>query len=102
MRKFQRAAVVAAAIAGLSTLGAGVSFAHDGGGVTAVASSQANAVANYGGGGSDGRERHGEGGPVFAPENGAGVSYGEHGGEKGGDHGPEHGPEQGPDNEDGQ
>jgi hypothetical protein len=86
MRKFQRVAVVAAAVAGLSTLGAGVSFAHDGfGGITAVASSQANAVANYGG--PDGPEHHGRGGaPVFAPENGAGVNYGQ-------DHGPEHGPD---------
>ena len=50
MRKFQRVAVVAAAIAGLSAFGAGVSFAHDHGhnddeGVTAVANSQSNAVA---------------------------------------------------------
>jgi hypothetical protein len=51
MRKFQRVAVVAAAIAGLSALGAGVGFAHDKGhdkdddGTTAVASSQSNAVA---------------------------------------------------------
>ena len=55
MRKFQRAAVVAAAVAGLSVLGVGVSFA---GGddeyappqQTAVANSQANAVATWGGG----------------------------------------------------
>ncbi|MEU2621239.1 hypothetical protein ABZ642_24370 [Streptomyces sp. NPDC007157] len=49
MRKFQRAAVVAAAIAGLSFVGAGASFAaggEDAGqGVTAVANSSANAVA---------------------------------------------------------
>ncbi|MFD7342313.1 hypothetical protein ACFV98_41100 [Streptomyces violascens] len=94
MRKFQRAAAVAAAVAGLSILGAGVSFAHDGG-VTAVASSQANAVANNGGGGWDGGdEHHGRGGaPVFAPENGAGVSYGQdHGQDHGGDHdGGDHG-----------
>ncbi|KOU36450.1 hypothetical protein [Streptomyces sp. WM6378] len=89
MRKFQRAAAVAAAVAGLSILGAGVSFAHDGG-VTAVASSQANAVANNGGGGWDGGPEHGRGGaPVFAPENGAGVSYGQdHDGDHG-DHGPD-------------
>ncbi|WP_369247479.1 hypothetical protein [Streptomyces sp. R41] len=53
MRKFQRAAVVAAAVAGLSTLGIGVSFA-DGyedapPQITAVANSQANAVATWGG-----------------------------------------------------
>jgi hypothetical protein len=38
MRMFQRAAVVAAAVAGLSVLGVGVSFADDGGfgGVTAA------------------------------------------------------------------
>ena len=51
MRKFQRVAVVAAAIASLSAFGAGVSFAHDHDhghddeGVTAVANSQSNAVA---------------------------------------------------------
>jgi hypothetical protein len=46
---FQRAAVVAAAIAGLSTLGAGVGFAGDNGEapppISAVANSSANAVA---------------------------------------------------------
>jgi len=50
---FQRAAVVAAAIAGLSTLGAGVGFAGDNGEapppISAVANSSANAVA-FGGG----------------------------------------------------
>ncbi|GGU74595.1 hypothetical protein GCM10010260_03060 [Streptomyces filipinensis] len=53
MRKFQRAAVVAAAVAGLSALGIGVSFA---GGyddtppqINAVANSSANAVATWGG-----------------------------------------------------
>ncbi|MFF0094374.1 hypothetical protein ACFYSF_31055 [Streptomyces canus] len=49
MRMFQRAAVVAAAIAGLSTLGAGVGFAGDNGeappAISAVANSSANAVA---------------------------------------------------------
>ncbi|MFI6051530.1 hypothetical protein ACIBCO_15755 [Streptomyces violascens] len=64
MRKFQRAAVVVAAVAGLSALSVGVSFADGYGGnggydgnngynaypqAVAVASSQANAVA-YGGG----------------------------------------------------
>ncbi|MGW7722028.1 hypothetical protein ACWGJ6_01540 [Streptomyces canus] len=53
MRMFQRAAVVAAAIAGLSTLGAGVGFAGDNGEapppISAVANSSANAVA-FGGG----------------------------------------------------
>ncbi|MEV5277699.1 MULTISPECIES: hypothetical protein [unclassified Streptomyces] len=100
MRKFQRAAVVAAAVAGLSTLGVGVSFAHDGGfgAITAVASSQANAVANSGN--PDGDGHHGrEGAPVFAPENGAGVNYGQ---DHGPDHGPDNGPEHGPDNGEGQ
>lgn len=56
MRKFQRAAVVVAAVAGLSTLGIGVSFAggqdHDDvapPAVTAVANSTSNAVATWGG-----------------------------------------------------
>ncbi|MFD7013196.1 MULTISPECIES: hypothetical protein [unclassified Streptomyces] len=51
MRKFQRAAVVVAAVTGLSALGIGVSFADGYNAppqVTAVASSQANAVATYG------------------------------------------------------
>ncbi|GGW23911.1 hypothetical protein [Streptomyces alanosinicus] len=68
MRRIQRAAVVAAAVAGLSALGAGITFA-DGygappqiiavansqatavavGGGTAVANSQATAVATWGG-----------------------------------------------------
>ena len=97
MRKFQRVAVVAAAVAGLSTFGVGVSFANDGfDGVTAVASSQANAVANYGGG-SEGQGHPGpQGAPVFAPENGGAVNYGqEHGPEQGPDHGPDHGPDNG-------
>lgn len=49
MRMFQRAAVVAATIAGLSTLGAGVGFAGDNGEapppISAVANSSASAVA---------------------------------------------------------
>ncbi|MEU9476521.1 hypothetical protein [Streptomyces sp. NPDC048191] len=49
MRKFQRVAVVAAAIAGLSAFGGGVSFAAGGEDappqITAVANSTANAVA---------------------------------------------------------
>ena len=53
MRKFQRVAVVAAAVMGLSAFGAGVGFAHDGDDsapeVTAVANSSANAVAVGGG-----------------------------------------------------
>ncbi|MGW1055264.1 hypothetical protein [Streptomyces sp. NPDC002521] len=52
MRKFQRAAVVVAAVAGLSALGAGVSFAGGYGAppqATAVANSQATAVAVGGG-----------------------------------------------------
>ncbi|MBL1080569.1 hypothetical protein JK359_01025 [Streptomyces actinomycinicus] len=53
MRKFQRAAVVAAAVMGLSAFGAGVGFAYGGEDaapeVTAVANSSANAVAVGGG-----------------------------------------------------
>ncbi|MFB7506517.1 hypothetical protein [Streptomyces broussonetiae] len=53
MRKFQRVAVVAAAVAGLSAFGAGVSFAAGGEDappqITAVANSTANAVAVGGG-----------------------------------------------------
>jgi hypothetical protein len=53
MRKFQRVAVVAAAVAGLSAFGAGVSFAAGGEDapppqITAVATSTANAVATGG------------------------------------------------------
>ncbi|GHH27790.1 hypothetical protein [Streptomyces lanatus] len=54
MRRFQRVAVVAAAVAGLSAfgIGAGSAFAHeddwDGQAVTAVANSSANAVATSG------------------------------------------------------
>ncbi|WP_210586293.1 hypothetical protein [Streptomyces sp. GESEQ-35] len=51
MRRIQRAVVVAAALAGLSALGAGVSFAddhkEDAPDVTAVAISTANAVATW-------------------------------------------------------
>ncbi|MFD7339994.1 hypothetical protein ACFV98_28930 [Streptomyces violascens] len=55
-----------------------------------MASSQANAVANNGGGWDGSSEHHGRGGAaVFAPENGAGVSYGaDHDGDHG-DHGPD-------------
>ncbi|KUM99681.1 hypothetical protein AQI95_37575 [Streptomyces yokosukanensis] len=87
MRKFQRAAVVAAALAGLSTLGVGVSFA--GGNdddtpqqITAVANSSANALATYGstfghpyGGPQQGhedaapQEGYGNGGGYSAPGN---------------------------------
>ncbi|MFB7651185.1 MULTISPECIES: hypothetical protein [unclassified Streptomyces] len=52
MRKFQRAAVVAMAVAGLSAFGAGTSFANEGDApapVTAVANSSANALAVSGG-----------------------------------------------------
>ncbi|MEU9184805.1 hypothetical protein AB0D14_09600 [Streptomyces sp. NPDC048484] len=75
MRKFQRAAVVAAAVAGLSALGGGVSFADGGfdGGVTAIASSQANAVANWGAPQHGQPHSDGPQAPWFAPENG--VSY---------------------------
>ncbi|MFF4751449.1 hypothetical protein ACWD5R_05640 [Streptomyces sp. NPDC002514] len=83
MRKFQRAAVVAVAVAGLSVLGAGISSA--GGfddeapqGVTAVANSSANAVAV---GGDFGTPPHG-----FAPEEHKGgpeQGYGPQQGEQG-------------------
>ncbi|MFE9449301.1 hypothetical protein [Streptomyces sp. NPDC006739] len=71
MRKFQRAAVVAAVVAGLSALGVGVSFA---GGqeddappqLTAVANSQANAVATWGG--YYNQPRYTPEAPVAAPE----------------------------------
>ncbi|EST25057.1 hypothetical protein [Streptomyces roseochromogenus] len=81
MRKFQRAAVVAAAVAGLSVLGVGVSFA--GGGedheqpsqeYTAVANSSANAVATYGG-----YNTHGRGHDDPAPEGGYGAYQGQGG-----------------------
>ncbi|MFI1073534.1 hypothetical protein [Streptomyces puniciscabiei] len=52
MRRIQRVAVVAAAVAGLSVLGAGVSFAGGHGAppqITAVANSQATAMAVGGG-----------------------------------------------------
>jgi hypothetical protein len=67
MRKFQRAAVVAAAVAGLSTLGVGVSFAggYDAPGyptISAVANSQANALATWGG-----PDAHGYAAPEAAP-----------------------------------
>jgi hypothetical protein len=66
MRKFQRAAVVAAAVAGLSTLGVGVSFAggYDAPGypvISAVANSQANALATAG------SPDHGYAAPEAAP-----------------------------------
>ncbi|MFF2204175.1 hypothetical protein [Streptomyces sp. NPDC058145] len=52
MRKFQRAAIVMAAVAGLSVLGAGASFAGENDApptISAVANSSANAVAVGGG-----------------------------------------------------
>ncbi|MER6459454.1 hypothetical protein AB0D30_32180 [Streptomyces sp. NPDC048409] len=85
MRKFQRAAVVAAAVAGLSFVGAGASFAAGGGdagqGVTAVANSSANAVAV--GSGYYGPQVQPQGQPEGQPEE-----------QKAGPEGPE-GPEQG-------
>lgn len=88
MRKFQRAVVVAAAVAGLSTLGIGVSFADGGfdGGVTAVASSQANAVANWGAPHGGPGHGHGPQAPWFAPENG--VDFTPEHGHGGHGHGP--------------
>jgi hypothetical protein len=90
MRKFQRAAVVAVAVAGLSVFGAGVSFAGEGGPtpVTAVANSSANAVA-FGGGyyaGPPAEPQHGPHGPQGEPQ---------HGPQDGPpQHGPQNGPEQ--------
>ncbi|MFF4508362.1 hypothetical protein [Streptomyces sp. NPDC001401] len=73
MRKFQRVAVVAAAIAGLSALGAGVSFAHehdhDDDGVTALANSQSNAVA-YDDDSHSGRHGSPDAAPAITPTNG--------------------------------
>ncbi|MEU1409953.1 hypothetical protein ABZ471_48650 [Streptomyces sp. NPDC005728] len=76
MRRFQRAAVVAAAFAGLSAFGAGVSFA--GGyddvpqGITAVANSSANAVATAGGYNYGQPQAQPEGDKTSAPEEGYG------------------------------
>ncbi|GAA3796808.1 hypothetical protein GCM10022403_033420 [Streptomyces coacervatus] len=76
MRKFQRVAVVAAAIAGLSALGGGVSFAHDhddhgrdDDGVTALANSQSNAVA-YDDDSHSGRHGSPDAAPAITPTNG--------------------------------
>ncbi|MEU3858360.1 hypothetical protein AB0F03_13475 [Streptomyces sp. NPDC028722] len=84
MRKFQRAAVVAAAVAGLSALGAGVGFAGEGAppAVTAVATSSANALAVGGGYYAPSEERHQpEGQPEeqknHGPEHGYGEQHGE-------------------------
>ncbi|GHD99115.1 hypothetical protein [Streptomyces alanosinicus] len=86
MRKFQRAAVVAATLAGLSTLGVGVSFAggyddHTPQEITAVANSSANAVATYGStfGRPYGGQPQGHDDP--APQEGG---YGNGGGDNGG------------------
>ncbi|GEC07244.1 hypothetical protein SSP24_48990 [Streptomyces spinoverrucosus] len=70
MRKFQRAAVVAAAVAGLSTLGVGVSFANGGDApqITAVANSQANAVATWGGAPHDQSKAAPYSAPYAAPQ----------------------------------
>ncbi|MFE2211477.1 hypothetical protein ACFW93_05770 [Streptomyces canus] len=72
MRMFQRAAVVAATIAGLSTLGAGVGFAGDNGEapppISAVANSSANAVAFGGGDYYTLPEAQPEGQPEAQPE----------------------------------
>ncbi|MEU1008484.1 hypothetical protein [Streptomyces sp. NPDC005890] len=88
MRKFQRAAVVAAAVMGLSTLGAGVGFAYGGDDsapeVTAVANSSANAVAVGGGYYVQPQDKH-EAKPEEqgypGPEQGYGEHEGEHEGE---------------------
>ncbi|MER5545677.1 hypothetical protein ACWDBD_37885 [Streptomyces sp. NPDC001118] len=83
MRKFQRAAVVAAAVAGLSALGVGVSFAggeegHPTQEYTAVANSSANAVATYGGYNThDGGKGHDD----PAPEGSGGEYAGQGGGQ---------------------
>ncbi|MDO0930973.1 hypothetical protein QQY66_04500 [Streptomyces sp. DG2A-72] len=71
MRKIQRVAVVAVAIAGLSTFGAGVSFAgghekeKDATDITAVAVSQSNAVASWDAPNGD---KHGDKGGHSTPE----------------------------------
>jgi hypothetical protein len=90
MRKFQRVAVVAAAVMGLSAIGAGVGFAHGGDDaapeVTAVANSSANALA-VGGGYYTQPEAQPEAQPQGQPEehpddqNGEHEQYGEHEGE---------------------
>lgn len=74
MRRFQRVAVVAAAVAGLSAFGAGAgtAFAHegdfDGQNVTAVATSTANAVGTWGVPGDDKKHAAPEAAPQAAPE----------------------------------
>lgn len=83
MRKFQRVAVVVAAVAGLSAFGAGVSSAAGGEDappqVTAVANSSANAVAV---GGSYAPPQAGpEAGPQDQGQPGPEQGYGEHQGE---------------------
>uniref|UniRef100_A0AAU2VGH3 Uncharacterized protein n=1 Tax=Streptomyces sp. NBC_00003 TaxID=2903608 RepID=A0AAU2VGH3_9ACTN len=87
MRKFQRAVVVAAAVAGLSTLGVGVSFAHDGGfgGVTAADNGQQH-----------GQQQGRDDGPGNGRDQGR-----DNGQEQGQDQGRDDGQEQGPDNGDG-
>ncbi|MFG2604822.1 hypothetical protein ACGFT2_14925 [Streptomyces sp. NPDC048514] len=90
MRKFQRAAVVAVAVAGLSALGAGVSFAGgDDGGVpvSAVANSSANAVAVGGGYYYAQPQEQGPSQPAAGPEeeknSGPEQGYGQHEGDEG-------------------
>ncbi|WP_158712587.1 MULTISPECIES: hypothetical protein [Streptomyces] len=91
MRKFQRTAVVAAAVMGLSALGAGVGFAHGGDDsapeVTAVANSSANAVAVGGGYYVQPQDKH-EGQPEEQRYAGPEEGYGDHegGDHEGGDH----------------
>ncbi|MFE5400631.1 hypothetical protein ACFQ9Z_04365 [Streptomyces sp. NPDC056580] len=100
MRKFQRAALVAAAVAGLSFFGAGASFAGENDAppsISAVANSSANAVAV---GGNfvqpqEGQEEHPEAQPEGQPQeepqgqpqeeqknDEPEQGYGEHGGEQ--------------------
>lgn len=82
MRKFQRVAVVAAAVAGLCALGAGVSSAAGGEDappqITAVANSTANAVAT---GGNFYAPPQGHGPQEQGPEQGYGPQGGPEGGE---------------------
>ncbi|MEU6666368.1 hypothetical protein [Streptomyces sp. NPDC046727] len=85
MRKFQRAVVVAAAVAGLSAFGAGVGFADGYEGAPPVtATANANAVA-VGGGYYAPPEEKQEGQPTGQPEEQRNYEpeqgYGEHQGE---------------------
>ncbi|MFB9463071.1 hypothetical protein [Streptomyces cinereospinus] len=93
MRKFQRAAVVAVAVAGLSAFGAGVSFAGDEGPVpvSAVANSSATALA-VGGGYYALPQEEKKAGPEERQQAEPEKHYGQHGEEQHGEE--QHGEEQ--------